>query len=134
MKITLGQAAKQAGISKSYLSKLIKTGKISAERQPNGEFRIDPSELDRLSHIRRVNTQQKQIDTPQKQIDTPRPPPDAWLKEREVLLALVNALNDQVNDLREQRDVWQHQAERLLLTMPTKPRRRWWQVFTRGVR
>src|SRR4030095_6436535 len=67
-------------------------------------------------------------------MDTPRPPPDAWLKEREVLLALVNALNDQVNDLREQRDVWQHQAERLLLTMPTKPRRRWWQVFTRGVR
>ena len=59
MKITLGQAAKQAGISKSYLSKLIKTGKISAERQPNGEFRIDPSELDRLSHIRRANTQQK---------------------------------------------------------------------------
>jgi excisionase family DNA binding protein len=127
MKITLGQAAKQAGISKSYLSKLIKTGKISAERQPNGEFRIDPSELDRLSHIRRVNTQQKQM-------DTPLPPPDAWLKEREVLLALVNALNNQVNDLREQRDVWQHQAERLLLPMPTKPRWRWWQVFTRGVR
>jgi excisionase family DNA binding protein len=127
MKITLGQAAKQAGISKSYLSKLIKTGKISAERQPNGEFRIDPSELDRLPHIRRVNTQQKQM-------DTPPPPPDAWLKEREALLALVNALNNQVNDLREQRDVWQHQAERLLLTMPTKPRQRWWQVFTRGVR
>ena len=134
MKITLGQAAKQAGISKSYLSKLIKTGKISAERQPNGAFGIDPSELDRLSHIRRANTQPKQMDTPQKQMDTPCPPPDAWLKEREVLLALVNALNDQVNDLREQRDVWQHQAERLLLTMPIKPRRRWWQVFTRGVR
>ena len=26
------------------LSKLIRTGKITAERQPNGEFRIDPSE------------------------------------------------------------------------------------------
>ena len=35
-------------VSKSYLSKLIRTGKIIAERQPNGEFRTDPSELDRI--------------------------------------------------------------------------------------
>jgi excisionase family DNA binding protein len=49
MKLTLGQAARQAGISKSYLSRLIKSGKISGERQENGELRIDPSELDRRS-------------------------------------------------------------------------------------
>jgi len=44
MQLTLGQAAQHAHVSKSYLSKLIRTGKITAERQPNGEFRIDPSE------------------------------------------------------------------------------------------
>jgi predicted site-specific integrase-resolvase len=49
MKITLGQAAQQAGLSISYLSQLVKTGKGRAERQPNGEWRLAPSELDRLA-------------------------------------------------------------------------------------
>ena len=41
MKLSLGQAAKQAGISKSTLSRLIKQGKVSAERQDNGTLHID---------------------------------------------------------------------------------------------
>ena len=52
MQLTLGQAAQHAHVSKPYLSQLIPTSKITAERQPNGEFRIDPSELDRISAIR----------------------------------------------------------------------------------
>src|SRR5215212_10784457 len=42
---TLGEAAKQAGVSKPTLSKAIKTGRISAEKQPNGSYRIQPAEL-----------------------------------------------------------------------------------------
>ena len=42
---TLGEAAKQAGISKPTLSKAIKEGRLSAEKQPDGSYRIQPAEL-----------------------------------------------------------------------------------------
>lgn len=45
---TLGEAAKQAGVSKPTLSKAIKTGRISAEKQPDGSYRIQPAELFRV--------------------------------------------------------------------------------------
>ena len=45
---TLGEAAKQAGVSKPTLSKAIKTGRLSAERQPDGSYRIQPAELFRV--------------------------------------------------------------------------------------
>jgi predicted site-specific integrase-resolvase len=52
MPLTLGQAAQHAHVSQSYLATLLRTGKITAARQPNGELRIDPSELDSISAIR----------------------------------------------------------------------------------
>jgi len=45
---TLGQAAKATGLSKSWLSKAISSGKISAQKQENGSFQIDPAELHRV--------------------------------------------------------------------------------------
>ena len=45
---TLGEAAKQAGVSKPTLSKAIKTGRISAEKQPDGSYRIQLAELFRV--------------------------------------------------------------------------------------
>ncbi|WMS45378.1 hypothetical protein RDV64_23790 (plasmid) [Acuticoccus sp. MNP-M23] len=46
-KLTLGLAAREAGISKPTLSKAIKDGRLSAERQDDGSYAIDPSELAR---------------------------------------------------------------------------------------
>ena len=48
MRLSLNQAAKHAGIAKSTLSKAIKTGKLSAEKDQNGRYRIEPSELYRV--------------------------------------------------------------------------------------
>jgi excisionase family DNA binding protein len=45
---TLGEAAKQAGVSKPTLSKAIKEGRLSAEKQPDGSYRIQPAELFRV--------------------------------------------------------------------------------------
>jgi excisionase family DNA binding protein len=45
MQLTLGQAAKQVGVSKPTLSKAISTGKLSATRREDGSFAIDPAEL-----------------------------------------------------------------------------------------
>ena len=51
MPYTLGQAAKATGISKPTLSRAIKSGKLSAQKQPDGSFLIDPSELYRVYPI-----------------------------------------------------------------------------------
>jgi len=129
MQLTLGQAAQHARVSKSYLSKLIRTGKITAERQPNGEFRIDPSELDRIPAIRSQgraeNSARERSDTQEK---------TAWERERETLMMLLHDREHQIQDLRQERDAWRQQAERaqqtLLLTAGAKHEepesQRWW--------
>src|SRR5256712_9844519 len=93
MQLTLGQDAQHAHISKSYLSKLIRTGKITAERQPNGEFRIDPSELDRIPAIRSQgraeNSRRERSDTPEK---------TAWDRERDKLMLLLHDRGHQIQD------------------------------------
>src|SRR5215210_1160327 len=45
--LTLREAARQAGTSKSSLHRAIKAGRLSATRTDTGELRIDPSELAR---------------------------------------------------------------------------------------
>jgi hypothetical protein len=128
MQLTLGQAARASGVSKSYLSKLIRRGKVSAERQASGEYRIDPSELDRIAAIR----PHKQDDTGvQEQSDTPEK--TGWERERELLLLLVAKQDQTIEDLRADRDAWRAQAERaqqtpLLTTSEIQPKqkRRWW--------
>jgi hypothetical protein len=129
MQLTLGQAAQHAHISKSYLSKLIRTGKITAERQPNGEFRIDPSELDRIPAIRSQgrteNIMRERSDTQEK---------TAWERERGLLMMLLQDREHQIQDLRQDRDAWQQQAahaqQALLLTAGAKHEeptsKRWW--------
>ena len=53
MKHTLGQAAKECGVSKSTLSRWIKKGRVSAERQEDGSFLIDASELNRIKELQK---------------------------------------------------------------------------------
>ena len=48
MKLTLGQAAKEVGISKPSLSAAIKKGRVSAVKNEQGAYEIDPAELFRV--------------------------------------------------------------------------------------
>ena len=128
MQLTLGQAAKHASVSKSSLSKLIRTGKITAERQPNGACRIDPSELERIpalrSQGRAENSRRERSDTQEN---------TAWKHEREALMLLLHDREHHIQDLRQERDAWRQQAERaqqtLLVTAGAKheePKPKWW--------
>jgi len=122
MKLTLGQAARQAGISKSYLSRLIKSGKISGERQENGELRIDPSELDRLAQNRtqgrdQGNSASERLETPREQV---------LQREVELLRELLRDKEQTLVDVRSERDEWRKQAQTLLLTAGERTSRRWW--------
>jgi chromosome segregation ATPase len=44
---TLGQAAKAADVSKTTIQRAIKSGRLSASRQEDGSYVIDPAELHR---------------------------------------------------------------------------------------
>src|SRR3546814_14405976 len=45
MGITLREASEKVGVTRQTLMKAIKTGRVSAEKSDNGEWRIEPVEL-----------------------------------------------------------------------------------------
>lgn len=109
---TLGQAAKAVGRSKAALSRAVKNGTISAEKQPDGSFKIAASELFRVyrpvaeaEQVRRVND-----------------PIELNAVNRELRAKLeattqrLAEMKDELTDMREQRDKWCGLAERLALT------------------
>jgi excisionase family DNA binding protein len=107
MYLTLGQAAKQSGIGKATLSRYIKQGKLSAQKQEDGSYRIDASELNRVQSIMRppVEQQPEQNATPietrmlQREIDLLR----ETLEQKDKIIA----------DVMNERDRWAHMAESL---------------------
>jgi len=48
MYLSLGQAAKETGKSKSVISNALKSGRLSGRRNDKGEWEIDPAELFRV--------------------------------------------------------------------------------------
>jgi len=107
MVYTLGEAAKAAGKSKATISKAIKTGKISATKNDNGSFSIDPSELHRVYPAPPLSTERsEQSDTPQSK----------RLNETEIIALRVKleAAEKRIEDLEEDREHWRQQANRLL--------------------
>lgn len=122
MAYTLGTAAKATGKSKATISKAIKSGRISAEKDDSGAFRIEPSELHRVYPI---TVESEQNETPEKQVETA-----GHIRELQARLeAMHERLADKdtvISDLREDRDKWRQQATGLLADQTARPRRKWW--------
>lgn len=139
MSYTLGEAAKATGKNKSTINRAIKAGRISAERQADGSYRIDPAELHRVFPVQPgyapAPVAMHQQTTPQS-----NPVALAVLEER------VAQLETQLRNAEQQRDQWHEQAERLTMLLgaaqpsqPTpdaqpqpvasapEPLRTWWQ-------
>lgn len=107
MSYTLGQAATASKKSKSTISKAIKNGLISALRQPNGSFKIDPSELHRVFPANSGNEHNQTPDrTPKDSVET--------LVRVAQLEAKLEASEKRVDDLEKDRDIWRQQATALL--------------------
>ena len=112
MQYTLGEAAKATGKSKTTLHRAIKSGKISATRQDDNSYSIDPSELHRvfplvtLEQLHRNDTEHQggTAETLRLQLETTE-------KERERERQLMQ---ETIADLREDRDRWRQQATSLL--------------------
>jgi len=106
---SMGEAARQSGVSKATIHRHIKAGKLSAVRNADGSYAIDPAELFRAYPA------VKQVETvSMRQRETQELPPET---DREIAL-----LRERIEELKQDRDAWRQQAERLLLNGP-EPKR-----------
>lgn len=141
--LTLSQAAKASGKSKSTLSRAIKVGRLSATRLDDGNFSIDPAELFRAYPATSIvpydehSTEQdatpvltelqSRISMLERLLEKER---EAVVRERE-----ISAREREISaDIKEDRDRWRQQAASLLTDLrpkqaePAPPARRslWW--------
>ncbi len=100
MSYTLGEAAKATGKSKPTIQRAIKSGRISAKKNDNGTYAIDPTELHRVFEPVTVNSNGNGT---MKQSVTPNDN-DMLQREIEVLREQLNREHETVNDLRHRLD------------------------------
>lgn len=117
--LTLGEAAKHTGVSKSTISRSVKAGRISASIDAFGVYRIDPAELFRVYPAKQSNSSETgsvthhatPVETPADTGETPA----ALRAEIEGLKAQLALMREHADDLKAQRDGWQKQASQLLI-------------------
>src|SRR5215217_4241560 len=107
--LTLAEAAQETGLTKPAIFKSIKNGKISASKDARGQWMIDPAELFRVY----APASKKETAEPQ----TAHLSLLLKLKEIEAKLDVTDQrLRDkdqEINDLKVQRDHWRTQAEHI---------------------
>ena len=135
MPYTLGQASKATGISKPTLSRAIKNGKLSGQKQPDGSFLIDPAELHRVYPLvvatsndnrnmehhetpKNPNALQAQLETLREERDRERQQLQATIEDlREERGRLLKVLEEQAGTVRQL--TYQSKAETTEETLPT---------------
>jgi predicted site-specific integrase-resolvase len=121
MSYTLGTAAKATGKSKTTIQRAIAKGTISAHKEKNGRYSIDPSELHRVFPMVSTDT----VAQPS-QVDTSRPLDETPLQVKvEALEAMLEREREALSEMRSDRDAWKQQAT-ALLGAPESKRRKWW--------
>ncbi len=123
--LSLREAAQQAGTSKSTILRAIQSGRLSATRTDDGGYSIDPAELCRVYPPRPEPDQCADHGAGQ---GAPAPATDAATELRirnaqleagfNALKAILEAEKKHLEEIREDRDRWAAQAERLALPSP----------------
>ena len=103
--LSLSQAAKLTGKSKSTINRAIKTGKVSATRHEDGTYSIDPAELARVFDV----------EPPKGAKRCSEEPDGTRLLERIAALEAMLSREREISaDLKDDRDRWRQQATTLL--------------------
>ena len=117
-KVGAQRAAELTGRSKSTIQRAMNNGKLSYEMDANDRRVIDVSELERAFGLLQSSapansgtTVEQELQKASSMLETER------LKMRVTLLEhQLEAAEQQISDLKEQRDSWQKQAQQVLLT------------------
>lgn len=116
--LSLSQAAKLTGKSKSTINRAIKTGKLSAIRHEDGTYSIDPAELARAFDVEPLEGAKRRDADP----DGTR-----LLERIAALEAMLSREREISDDLKEDRDRWRQQATALLTDQRAATTAlRWW--------
>jgi predicted DNA-binding protein YlxM (UPF0122 family) len=112
--LTLSEAAKETGLSRSAIFKAIKTGKFSANKDDNGHFQIDPAELFRVYEpVNKEDVSSKRQETAPEAKETAE---NMVLKAKlETMDELLRQVQSERDDLRRRLD--DEAAERRSLTL-----------------
>lgn len=119
MGMTATQAADAVGMTRQGIIKAIKTGKISAAKNDNGEWRVEPVELFRVYPARNPDTA-----TVAPQVD------DGIHARLQAAEREIELLRGMVEDARADRDEWRKQAQTLAITDARKSI--WAKLWGRG--
>jgi len=103
--ISISDASIRVKVSKSTLLRAIKNGKLSAVRNDAGGYEIDAAELSRVYPDAAMAHQVTQTDASNSNSD-----------------ALVRQMQQTIDMLREDRDAWREQAQRLAIASPAQTR------------
>ena len=116
--LTLGQAAKEVGRSKTALTNAIRSGRLSATRLDNGSYCIDPSELFRVYSPVDTNSDHKPVHTSTRYIDTTGHIENGLLRDLiEQVKSERDDLRKRLNDTEESRQRMQLELQRLTLLL-----------------
>ena len=121
MLLSLREAAEQAGKTKPAILKAIQKGVLSATRNEKGEWQIDPTELFRVypPHTPVTTNQNDEFTAGTPQGNTETLIMLARLEaENEALRERLQEKETSIQELKEQRNSWQAQAERLTKLLP----------------
>lgn len=129
-KLSLRQAAQQAGVSKSTILRAIQKGRVSADRTDDGGYAIDPAELMRVYGEKTA----QQVSTSAAGQDAPANATAVLQAQIDGLKAQVDLMREQLDDIKEQRNGWQRQAEstQRLLADHTGKQRTWFGLRRSG--
>lgn len=130
MNLSAKEAADQVGLTKAGIIKAIKTGKVSAQKDQNGEWKIEPVELFRVyapvgSSIQQPETTSLRQDMAENTEDTA-----SLHVEIRLLRERLADKDDQIDDLRQRLDAEAEERRRLSMlltdtTVSKKPKSIW---------
>jgi hypothetical protein len=112
--ISAKEAAELVGMSKGGIIKAIKTGKISAEKDIQGEWQIEPIELFRVYSP--VSNGSILVDSESERQDTPENTP-SMQREVELLREMIQRQDEVISNLWERLEVESEERRKLTLIL-----------------
>ena len=107
--LTLGEAAKEVGKSKTTLTRAINSGRMSANRQDDGSYQIDPAELLRVYPDA---APRDPIETPSRSVDS-----ETVTRLQSEINELKQRLETSEDDRRQAEDDRRREIERVTLLL-----------------